>query len=127
MESQAGEFSAQAVLSRKVVSNNSAGEARSNETSPAKMAISAAIAAETAIISRRGSTMSEMAPAGSVKRNIGRFVAACTSETSNGLRSSVVISQPDAVSYIAMPMRATVLAAHTMANAAWENAPSQVV
>ena len=77
------------------------------------------------MMSRRGSTMSAIAPAGRVKRNIGRLVAACTSETSSGLRSSVVISQPDAVSYIAMPISAVVLASQTMAKAGCAKAPSQ--
>ena len=71
------------------------------------------------MIIRRGSTISAIAPAGRVNRNIGSVVAACSSETSNGLRSSVVISQPDAVSYIAMPMSAHVLAVQTIANAGW--------
>ena len=79
------------------------------------------------MIIRRGSTMSAIAPAGRVNRNIGSVVAAWSSETSNGSRSSVVISQPDAVSYIAMPMSAHVLAVQTTANAGWEKAPSQGV
>ena len=77
------------------------------------------------MIVRRGSTMSAIAPAGSVNRKIGSVVAACSSETSNGSRSSVVISQPAVVSYIAMPMSAQVLAAQTTANAGWAKAPSQ--
>ena len=76
------------------------------------------------MIIRRGSTTSAMAPAGSVNRKIGSVVAVCSSETSNGLRSNVVISQPDAVSYIAMPISAQVLAVQTIAKAGWANAPS---
>ena len=78
------------------------------------------------MIIRRGSTMSAMAPAGSVNRKIGSVVAVCSRETSNGLRSKVVINQPDAVSYMAMPISAQVLAVHTIANAGWANAPSIV-
>ena len=125
MESQAGRFNAQAALSRKVVSSSSSGVARSSDTSPAKIATKAAIMHDTASISRRGSTMSARAPAGSVNRNIGRFVAACTSDTLNGLMSSVVISQPDAVSYIAIPIREIVLAAQTTTKPGWAKAPSQ--
>ncbi len=79
------------------------------------------------MIVRLGSTMSAIAPAGRVNRNIGSVVAACNSETSNGSRSSSVISQPDAVSYMAMPIMAHVLAVQTTANAGWEKAPSQGV
>ena len=76
------------------------------------------------MIIRRGSTTSAMAPAGRVNRKIGSVVAVCSSETSNGLRLNVVINQPDAVSYIAMPIRAQVLAVQTIANVGWANAPS---
>ena len=76
------------------------------------------------MIIRRGSTMSAMAPAGSVNRKIGSVVAVRTSETPNGSRLKVVISQPDAVSYIAMPIIAQVLAVQTIANAGWAKAPS---
>src|SRR5579871_6271775 len=78
------------------------------------------------MIIRRGSTISAMAPAGRVKRNIGSVVAACTSDTSSGLTSSVVINQPDAVSYIAIPMSAQVLAVQTIAKAGWAKAPSRL-
>src|SRR5580658_6629355 len=77
------------------------------------------------MIMRRGSTISAIAPAGTVNRNIGSVTAAWTSDTSNGSTLSVVISQPDAVSYIAMPMSAEVLAVQTIANAGWAKAPSQ--
>src|SRR5271154_126761 len=77
------------------------------------------------MIIRLGSTISAIAPAGRVNRNIGKVTAAWTSDTSNGLTSSVVISQPEAVSYIAMPTSAQVLAVQTIANAGGAKAPSQ--
>src|ERR1700730_6996345 len=125
IESQAGRLIAHAALSRNVVKSSIMGEARSKDTTAAKIEIRTAVAQETATMSFRGLKMSAIAPAGRVKRNIGRFVAACTSETSSGLRSSVVISQPDAVSYMAMPIIAVVLASQRVAKAGYANAPSQ--
>ena len=68
--------------------------------------------------------MSAIAPAGSVIRNIGAIVAACSSETWSGARSSDVINQPAVVSYIAMPVNAMELTAQMAAKAGWEKAPS---
>ena len=117
IESQAGEFRAQAALKRKVVASSSIGEARFKDTIPAKTTIRTATAKDTTMMSRRGSTMSAIAPAGSMIRTIGAVVATCSSETANGARSNLVINQPDVVSYIAMPISAMVLAAHMTAKA----------
>ena len=71
-------FSDQAALSRKVVRSSRTGVARSKLTSAGEDRDQRRDAALTATISRRGSTMSAIAPAGRVKRNIGRLVAACS-------------------------------------------------
>ena len=76
------------------------------------------------MIIRRGSMMSAIAPAGRVNRKIGSVVAACKSATSKGSRPNVVISQPAAVSYIAMPINPHVLAIQTTRKAGWAKAPS---
>ena len=60
--------------------------------------------------------MSASAPAGRVNRNIGRLVAAWTRDTSSGSRARVVISQPDAVSYIEIPTSEKALASQMIAN-----------
>src|SRR5260370_29618218 len=124
IDSQAGAFKDQAALKINVVNSSRTGEARSNDTIPAKIAISAMIAQDTAMMSRRGSTMSAIAPAGSMNRKIGAVVAARSSETSNGSRSSDVINQPDAVSDIALPTMAMVLAAQMTVQAGEAKTPS---
>ena len=50
-----------------------------------------------------GSMTSASAPAGKVNRNNGRLTATWTSDTASGLALRLVISQPDAVSNIAVP------------------------
>ena len=85
----------------------------------------AATATLTTISSRRGSTMSVSAPAGTVKRNSGRLVAAWTSETSIGSWLKLVMNQPVAVSNIAIPTFETMLAVHMTTNAEWANAPQR--
>ena len=122
--SQAGVFTDHAALSRNVVRSRVRGVARSNETSAANATTTATTPQDVARISRRGSTMSASAPAGRVNRNIGRVVAAWTSEIVAGSRSRVVISHPDAVSYIEVPTSARAIAAQTTAKGVWENAPS---
>ena len=80
--------------------------------------ISTAIAIELMMRKRRASMMSASAPAGSMNRNIGKLVATCTNETENGSALRLVISQPDAVSFIAIPIRPIVLTVHMTANGA---------
>jgi hypothetical protein len=58
-----------------------------------------------------------------VNRNIGRLLAACTIVTARGSALKFVISQAEAVSEIATPVREQVVAAHMTANGTWENAP----
>ena len=50
------------------------------------------------------SRLSVSAPAGIANRKIGRVVATCTSETTSGDESRLVISQPAAAAYIQPPM-----------------------
>ena len=69
--------------------------------------------------------MSASAPAGSVNRNIGRLLATCTIETARGSALRFVISHAEAVSDIAMPVRANVLAIQITAKGAWPNAPQR--
>jgi len=108
IDSQAGALSAQPALSTKVVARSATGVASFSETSNAKAAIKTAMPSEMKIRRRRASMMSASAPAGSVKRNIGKLPATCTRETMNGSALRLVISQPEAVSFIAMPIRAIV-------------------
>ena len=61
--------------------------------------------------------MSASAPAGNVNRNIGRLLATCTIDTARGAALRFVINHAEAVSDIAMPVRANVLAAQITAKA----------
>src|SRR5271163_2818848 len=79
----------------------------------------------TTIRNRRGSTMSASAPAGNVNRNIGRLLATCTIDTARGAALRFVINHAEAVSDIAMPVKANVLATHIAAKAGWPNAPKR--
>src|SRR5271156_2908179 len=113
--SQAGEFNAHAALKRKVVANSQKGVASPRKTSAPKTASSAAMTSETMMRNRRGSTTSARTPAGNVNRNIERLLATCTAETDCGSALSFVISQPEAVSYMAIPINAPVLASQITA------------
>ena len=66
---------------------------------------------------RRLSSLSARLPASRAKRNIGRVVAACTSDTIPGDGSSVVINQPAPTSCIQVPMFDIRPAVHSSANA----------
>src|SRR5271166_3206450 len=122
---QAGEVSAPPTPSRKVVASRSAGVARFSDTRPAKMTETARIASSTAISNRRESITSARAPAGRVNRNKGKLTATWTRDTVTGLASRLVISQPDAVSNIAVPMFDRTLAVHMTVNATELNAPQR--
>src|SRR5271154_3587238 len=113
--SHAGEFNAHAALSRNVVSRSQKGVASPRKTSTPKAANSAAITSETTMRNRRASTTSARTPAGSVNRNIDRLLATCTAETDCGSAFSLVINHPEAVSYMAMPINAPVLASQITA------------
>src|SRR5277367_3308244 len=85
----------------------------------------AVMSVSTTIRNRRGSTMSASAPAGNVNRNIGRLLATCTIDTARGAALRFVINHAEAVSDIAMPVKANVLATHITAKAGWPNAPKR--
>src|SRR5277367_3608248 len=122
---QAGEVSAPPTPSRKVVASRSAGVARFSETRPAKITETARIASSTAISNRRESMTSAKAPDGRVNRNSGRLTATWTRDTIIGLASRLVISQPDAVSNMAVPTFDKTLAVHMTVNATEPNAPQR--
>src|SRR5271157_357333 len=123
VDPQAGEVSAPPTPRRKVVASRSAGVARSSDTRPAKITETARIASSTAISNRRESMTSAKAPAGSVNRNNGRLTATWTRDTMIGLASRLVISQPDAVSNMAVPTFDMTLAVHMTVNATWLKGP----
>ena len=81
------------------------------------------IAISTPIRSRRESMTSARAPAGIVNRNRGKLTATWTSDTARGSALRLVISQPDAVSNIAVPTFEMTLAVQITVNAKWPKAP----
>src|SRR5213594_1116065 len=66
------------------------------------------------IRSRRRSTMSASAPAGSASSISGKLSAASTSATSEGEEESEVINQPAPTSCIQVPMFETMVAIHRL-------------
>ena len=75
MRSHAGAASAPPMPNRNVVASSESGLASPAETAAENAIETAATAAPATIRSRRGSTTSLSAPAGKVKRNIGKVVA----------------------------------------------------
>jgi len=90
----------------------------------ANMAAANMVNACVTIRKNRRSTMSASAPPGSASRNTGRMVAACTMETTIGLGSSEVISQPAPVFCSQVPSQTTTLASHSRRNIRWRNGSS---
>ena len=85
-------------------------------SSHTKIANTAAIATAaicTTIRRRRRSTMSAIAPAGRLNRNMGKVVAAWTSATSNGSGRRLVISHAAAAFCIQLPTLETTVAAQS--------------
>src|SRR6202034_597852 len=72
---------------------------------------------------RRASMMSVIAPAGSVKRNIGSVVATCTADTIIGSGLRLVMRQFDEVSNIAKPTFDAELAISMTVNAKLPKTP----
>src|SRR5438046_10404002 len=70
------------------------------------------------ISSRRRSTMSARAPAGSASSISGRLSAASTSATIDGEDESDVINQPAPTSCIHVPALETIVAIHRLRNSA---------
>src|SRR5579863_3623054 len=101
----------QIALTAKVIAKSETGVMAAMETMPAKNSVRIATLVSTTRRKRRGSKISARAPASSVNRNIGRLVATCTMDTAAGSALRLVISQPEAVSDIAMQISPAVLAA----------------
>ena len=112
----AGVSSAPSTLTRKVNASSSAGVAACSVTSSANSAENTLVSISSARMRRRLSRMSASAPAGSANRNSGRLVATCTSDTTSGLGSRLVISQPEAALYIHEPTLETTVAIHRKRN-----------
>ena len=111
----AGASKALPVATTNMKARRSGAVTRSSVTSVAKIDATTRMAISTPIRYRRLSTMSVMAPAVSAKRNIGRLVATCTSDTINGSVVSSVISHAAAALYIQPPVFATTVAVQTTA------------
>jgi len=67
------------------------------------------------------STKSASAPAGRANKKIGSDTADCTKATHVGELVISAINQPDAISFIQVPINDTMVAAHMMANNVWRN------
>src|SRR6516164_566201 len=95
IRSHAGATSAPPTPSRNDVASSHGGLAAPAEIAAANAIETSTIPASTTIRRRRGSTTSVSAPAGRVRRNIGRVVATCTAETILGLGLRLVISHAE--------------------------------
>ena len=118
---QAGAATDQAALSTKVSASSAAGVARSSDTTAAKPTMMTVMSVSSTSRNRRGSTMSTSTPAGRVKMNIGRKAATCTSDTARGSALRLVISQAEAASDMAMPVRPSIVAAQMRVNGRLSN------
>ena len=101
---QGGAVSASPALTKKARTRSRDAVTRSSQTSPAIRADVTAMNPSPQSRKRRLSRLSVSAPAGIANRKIGRVVATCTSETTSGDESRLVISQPAAAAYIHPPM-----------------------
>jgi hypothetical protein len=98
-----GELRAEPRPIAKVRSSSVQASTRSSSVSAPSVAAAASIQACVATSSRRRSTRSARAPAGSASRNIGRLVAACTAATIGGDGARLVISQAAPTSCTQVP------------------------
>ena len=121
IESQAGAMRAAAVPPRKLKPRSAAGVARPDHTRSPKPATSAATITWTTINNRRRSTISASAPPASANRNIGSEFATCTSATTSGSGSRLVISHPAAAFCIQVPILDTTVATHSTAKVGCRN------
>jgi hypothetical protein len=112
----AGAVAALATVTMKLNTSRLQGVMRCSHTSAANAIDVTATAVSPMIKNRRRSTMSTSAPAGIAKRNIGRLLATCTSDTMSGSASRLVMSHPDATLYIQPPMLETTVATQMTAN-----------
>src|SRR5277367_4315577 len=125
MTSHAGAARAPVAPRQNVVASNTSGVARCNVTTAAKTTEIAVTASCAPIRSLRASMMSVSAPAGSVKRNIGRVVATWTADTIIGSGLRLVMSQFDDVSNIANPTFDAELAMSMTVNAKLPKTPQR--
>ncbi len=112
IDCQAGAASAAPMPLTKVSASSEIGVIHPIQVSTPSATLTSASPIWIVIINRRRSTMSASAPAGSASRNTGNVVAACTSATIVGDGARLVISQPEAVSRIQVPMLAATVASH---------------
>src|ERR1700727_1187507 len=123
MTSHAGAASAPLPPRQNAVASNTDGVAQCIATIVAKTIDIAVTAICAPINMRRASMMSVSAPAGSVRRNIGRVVATCTGETIIGSGLRLVMSQFDEVSNMANPTFDAELAISMTVNAKLPKTP----
>src|SRR5271168_3855514 len=125
MTSHAGAARAPLPPRQNAVASSTAGVAQCIATIVAKT-IDIAVTAICAPISiLRASMMSVSAPAGRVRRNIGRVVATCTADTIIGSGLRLVMSQFDEVSNIANPTFDAELAISMTVNAKLPKTPQR--
>src|SRR6266403_714858 len=104
---QVGAFIAAPIPSANVKTSSVVGVMRSTNAKTASSAAAASIQVWVTSSSRRRSTMSATAPAGSPTRKTGRLVALCTSATINGDGESEVITHAAPTFCIQVPMLET--------------------
>src|SRR5277367_2587908 len=125
MTNHAGAARAPLPPRQNAVASSTAGVAKCIATIVAKT-IDIAVTAICAPISiLRASMMSVSAPAGRVRRNIGRVVATCTADTIIGSGLRLVMSQFDEVSNIANPTFDAELAISMTVNATLPKTPQR--
>src|SRR6478609_4790427 len=123
MTSHAGAASAPLPPRQNVVKSTTAGVAKCIVTTAAKTIDIAVTAIWAPISMRRASMMSVSAPAGSVRRNIGKVVATWTADTIMGSGLRLVMSQFDEVSNMAKPTFEAELAISMTVNAKLPKTP----
>src|ERR1700733_6476261 len=125
MTSHAGAARAPLPPRQNAVASNTDGVAQCIATMVAKTIDIAVTASCAPINMRRASIMSVNAPAGRVRRNIGRVVATCTADTIIGSGLRLVMSQFDEVSNIANPTFDAELAISMTVNAKLPKTPQR--
>src|ERR1700722_15321012 len=125
MTSHAGAARAPLPPRQNAVASNTDGVAQCIATIVAKTIDIAVTAICAPINMRRASMMSVSAPAGRVRRNIGRVVATCTADTIIGSGLRLVMSQFDEVSNIANPTFDAELAMSMTVNAKLPKTPQR--
>lgn len=119
IDCQVGAMKAIPAPSRKTKRSRSGALIAPAATSNASVPATTSIRVLTRRSSRRRSTTSASAPAGSASRNMGRVVAACTRATHRGSGAMVAISQPAPTSFIQVPRLEITIAPQSTAKARW--------